>query len=256
MKPAWILFSALFSANLGYSVLAPVLPSLMRELGLSELQGGLMLSVSSIAWILFSPWWGRYSDRTGRKPIIMIGLTGYALGTGVFALVMQGGLDGVFASALVIWVLRVGARMISGALFSAAVPGAQAYIADVSSGGQRTGAMGIVTSSVGLGNILGPALGALVVSMGLGLVAPLFLAALTPLIGVLLIWRLLPAVPPVLVQGERQSWACSMDACYRFCSSASAPCWCSRWCNSPLAIWCRTASGWMRSRPHVRRVWW
>ncbi len=203
MRYAWILFSALFSANLGYSVLAPVLPSLLRELGLSELQGGLMLSVSSIAWILFSPWWGRYSDRAGRKPVIMLGLTGYALGSGLFALVMQAGLDGAFASALLIWLLLVGARLIAGALFSAAVPGAQAYIADVSSGRRRTSAMGILTSSVGLGNILGPALGALVVSMGLGLVAPLFLAALTPLFGVLLIWRLLPAVRPVLVQGER-----------------------------------------------------
>lgn len=212
MKQAWILFSALFCANLGYSVLAPVLPSLMRELGLSELQGGLMLSVSSIAWILFSPWWGRYSDKRGRKPVIMIGLTGYALGAGLFALAMQAGLDGVIAGALLIWLLLVGARMISGALFSAAVPAAQAYIADVSSGRQRTSAMGILTSSVGLGNILGPALGAVVVSLGLGLVAPLFLAALTPLLGVLLVWRMLPAVRPALKQDEHAPKLGMLDA--------------------------------------------
>ena len=203
MRHAWILFCALFSANLGYSVLAPVLPSLMREQGLSELQGGLILSVSAVAWVLFSPWWGRYSDRRGRKPVVMLGLTGYALGSGMFALVMQAGMDGVFAGALVTWLLLVGARLIVGSLFSAAVPAAQAYIADVSSGRQRTAALGILSSSVGLGNILGPALGALVVSLGLGLVAPLFVAALTPLIGVLLVWRGLPAVRPVLRQDER-----------------------------------------------------
>ncbi len=203
MKPAWILFGALFSANLGYSVLAPVLPSLMRQLGMSELQGGLMMSVSSIAWILFSAWWGRYSDRRGRKPVIIIGLAGYAFGSGVFALVMQAGLDGVFAGVMLTWLLLVGSRLLVGALFSAAIPAAQAYIADVSSGRQRTKAMGILTSSVGMGNIMGPALGAVVVTLGLGLVAPLFLAALSPLIGVLLVWRWLPAVRPVLVQGER-----------------------------------------------------
>ncbi len=203
MRHAWILFGALFSANIGYSVLAPVLPSLMRQLGLSELQGGLMLSISSLAWIFFSTWWGRYSDSRGRKPVVIIGLTGYALGSAVFALVMQASLDGVFASVMLIWLMLVGSRLIVGALFSAAIPAAQAYIADVSTGRQRTSAMGILTSSVGLGNILGPALGALVVSLGMGLVAPLFLAALSPLVGALLVWRLLPAVRPVLVQGER-----------------------------------------------------
>ena len=202
MRFAWILFGALFSANLGYSVLAPVLPSLMRQLGMSEVQGGLMLSLSSIAWIVCSTWWGRYSDRRGRKPVIMIGLAGYALGSGVFAAVMQAGLDGVFASIMLTWLLLVGSRLMVGALFSASIPAAQAYVADVSTGRQRTRAMGILTSSVGMGNIMGPALGALVVSVGLGLVAPLFLAALSPLLGVLLVWRFLPAVRPVLVQGE------------------------------------------------------
>lgn len=202
MRHAWILFGALFSANIGYSVLAPVLPSLMRQMGMSELQGGLMLSVSSIAWIFCSSRWGRYSDSRGRKPVIIIGLAGYALGSGVFALVMQAGLDGVFAGVMLTWLLLVGSRLMVGALFSAAIPAAQAYVADVSTGRRRTSAMGILTSSVGMGNIFGPALGAVVVSLGLGLVAPLLLAALSPLLGVLLVWRWLPPVRPVLEQGE------------------------------------------------------
>ena len=210
MKPAWILFSALFCANLGHSVFAPVLPPLMRELGLSELQGGLILSGSAVMWVIFSPWWGRRSDERGRKPILMLGMTGYALGAGVFAFVMQAGLDGVYASATLTWLLLVGARMIVGALFSATGPASQAYIADVSSGQQRTSAMGILMSAIGLGNILGPALGAVVV--GLGLVAPIFFSSLTPLIGLLLIWRLLPAVRPALERGERAPTLSVLDA--------------------------------------------
>ena len=212
MRPAWILFGALFCANLGFAMLAPVLPSLMRELGLTELQGGLLLSGSAVMWVIFSPWWGRRSDRWGRKPVVMVGLAGYALGAGAFALVIQAGLDGVYASALVTWLLLVGTRLIIGAMFSAAVPGAQAYIADVSSGQQRTSALGILSSSIGLGSILGPALGALVVSLGMSLVAPLFLSSFTPFFGLLLVWRLLPPVRPALQQDERAPSLSALDA--------------------------------------------
>ena len=203
MKSAWILFAAMFCANVGHSVLAPVLPPLMRELGLSELQGGLILTGSAIVWVFFSPLWGRRSDTQGRKPVIMLGLTGYALGAALFAFVMQAGLDGVFANATVTWLLLVGARLIVGALFSAAVPASQAYIADVSSGRQRTRAMGILAAAIGVGSVLGPALGAAGVSLGLGLVAPIFLSSLTPLLGMLVIWRLLPPVDATRKKGER-----------------------------------------------------
>ncbi len=201
MRVAWILSGAMFSSYLGISILAPVLPPLMRQLGLSEFQGGLILTGSSIMWVIFSPWWGRRSDLSGRKPVILLGLGGYALGVATFALVTQAGLDGVIASATVTWLLLVGARLIVGMLFSAAGPAAQAYIADVSVGRQRVSAMGILAASNGLATILGPALAALVV--GLGLAAPIFLSAITPLLGMLLVWRLLPAIPAKLKRGER-----------------------------------------------------
>ncbi len=203
MKPVWILFGAMFCANLAHSVLAPVLPPLMRELGLSALQGGLILTGASIVWVIFCPWWGQRSDVLGRKPVIMLGLAGYALGAVAFALFVQAGLDGIIASAMVVWLLLVAARMVVGAMFSAAAPSAQAYIADVSSGQQRTSAMGILASASGLGGILGPALGAVVVSMGMSLVAPIFLSSLMPLLGLLLVWRMLPPVRPILKRGER-----------------------------------------------------
>ncbi len=103
MKFAWILSGAMFSTYLGISILAPVLPPLMRQLGLSELHGGLILTASSIAWVLFSPWWGRRSDVLGRKRVILLGMGGYTLGVASFAIVMQAGLDGngIFASATV-----------------------------------------------------------------------------------------------------------------------------------------------------------
>ena len=201
MRYAWVLSGAMFSTYLGISILAPVLPPLMRQLGLSELHGGLILTGSAIMWVIFSPWWGRRSDVSGRKPVILLGMGGYTLGVVCFAIVTQAGLDGVFASATITWLLLVGARLIVGMLFSATGPAAQAYIADVSTGQQRTSAMGILGAANGLGSILGPALAAMVV--GLGLAAPIFLSAIAPLFGMLLVWRLLPSVPAKLKQGER-----------------------------------------------------
>ncbi len=203
MKAAWILFGAMFCASLGHSVLVPVLPPLMRELGLSALQGGLIMTGSSIVWVICCPWWGRRSDVLGRKPLIMFGLTGLALGVGMFAFVMKAGLEGAIASATVTWLLLIGARVIVSALYSAAAPSALAYIADVNSGQQRTSALGILSASKGLGGILGPALGALVVGMGMSLAAPIFISAVTPLLGMLLVWRMLPQVKSTLKRGER-----------------------------------------------------
>ena len=144
---------------------------------------------------------GPAQRRHRAQPVILLGLGGYALGVLCFALVTQAGLDGVIASATLTWLLLVGARLIVGMLFSATGPAAQAYVADVSVGRQRTGAMGILSASNGLATILGPALAALVV--GLGLAAPILLSAITPLFGMLLVWRMLPAVPAQLKRGER-----------------------------------------------------
>ena len=210
MRFAWVLSGAMFSVYLGHSILAPVLPPLMRQLGLSELQGGLIMTGSSIMWVIFSPLWGRRSDVKGRKPIFMLGMAGCALGVTAFAIVMQAGLDKVIASATVTWLLLVGARMLTAGLFSAAGATSQAYIADVSSGQQRTSAMGILSAANGLGSIVGPALGVLVV--GFGLAAPVFLSAITPLFGLLLVWRLLPAIRPRLQEGARAPRLRFLDA--------------------------------------------
>ena len=202
----------MFCANMGHSVLAPVLPPLMRELGLSALQGGLILTGSSIVWVIFCPWWGRRSDDLGRKRVIIIGLAGYGLGAVLFAIFVQAGLDGVIAGATLVWLLLVGSRMIVGGMYAAAAPAAQAYIADNSTGQQRTAAMGIVSASNGLGGMLGPALGAVVVGLGMSMVAPILMSSLMPLLGMLLVWRLLPSIRSPLKQGERAPALSFLDA--------------------------------------------
>jgi MFS family permease len=201
VNPVYVLFLGMFSVYIGQSILAPVLPPLVRELGLSELQGGLIMTFSSIMWVIFSPMWGRRSEVWGRKPVFVLALLGYSVGVGAFAVIMQLGLDKVIVPSMLVWLLLVGTRMIVGALFSGAPPAAQAYVADTTTGQARTTAMGVISAAGGLGTILGPALGAAVV--GFGLVAPIFMSALLPLVGVLLVALLLPSVRPNLVKGQR-----------------------------------------------------
>jgi MFS family permease len=200
VRAAYILFVGLFSVQIGQSILAPVLPPLVRELGLSELQGGLIMTFSSVMWVIFSGLWGRRSEVWGRKPVFVLALAGYSIGVGTFGLVMQLGLSGIITSSLLVWLLLIASRMIVGTLFSGSIPSAQAYIADTTTGQERTNAMGIISAANGLGTIFGPALGAAVI--GLGLVAPIFLSALLPLVGLALVWIYLPHIEPMLKRGQ------------------------------------------------------
>jgi MFS family permease len=206
VNPVYVLFLGMFSVYIGQSILAPVLPPLVRELGLSEVQGGLIMTFSSIVWVIFSPMWGRRSEVWGRKPVFMLAMLGYSIGVAAFAVVMQLGLDKVIVPSMLVWILLVGTRMIVGTLFSGAPPAAQAYVADTTTGAQRSTAMGVISAAGGLGTILGPALGAAVI--GFGLVAPIFMSAVLPLIGLIAVALLLPAVKPRLLKGQ-QPWRIS-----------------------------------------------
>ncbi len=209
VNPVYVLFFGLFSIYIGQSILAPVLPPLIRELGLSELQGGLIMTFSSIMWVIFSPIWGRRSEVWGRKPVFMIAMLGYAIGVGAFGIIMQLSLNGVFATATLAWILLVLSRMVVGMTFSAGPPASQAYVADTTTGQQRTNAMGFISAASGLGTIFGPALGGLVV--GLGLAAPIYLSALLPLIGLLAVGFLLPHIQPRIVKGQKPPRVSALD---------------------------------------------
>ncbi len=200
MKAAYILFTGLFSVNIGQSILGPVLPPLIRELGLTELQGGIIMGLSAVMWVIFSPIWGRRSEVWGRKPVFVMALVGYTLGVLIFGMVMQMGLDGVFASSMIAWVFLVLARMVVGTLYSGSIPSSLAYIADTTTGQTRTNALGVVSAANSLGRIFGPAVGGLVI--GIGLVAPIFLSALLPLVGAGLVLVMLPSVKPNMKKGQ------------------------------------------------------
>ena len=92
-----LLFTGLLSIGMGQSLMFAILPPVARNLGLSEVQVGMIFAISGLLWALSSPFWGRLSDRWGRRPVILVGLLGYAVSMAMFGFVVQISLTGWLA---------------------------------------------------------------------------------------------------------------------------------------------------------------
>ena len=186
------LLASLVIVGMGHSVLFAVLAPLGREIGLTELQIGSIISASSLAVFLSSPIWGRASDRWGRKRVMLIGLGGYALGTVLFASLFKAALLG-WVVGVPAWIALVVARILNSCVMSATMPASSAYMADLTDITTRTKGMGAVAAANNLGAILGPALGGALAAISL--LAPLWCAAGLALLNGAFVLRFLPESP-------------------------------------------------------------
>jgi len=173
-------------------VVFAVLGPLGREVALTELQIGTIITCSSIVFSVFSPMWGRRSDRVGRASTMVTGLLGYTAGTILFATTFWIGLQH-WLTGLWLFGCLIMARCLQSLVMSATSPSATAYMADITDISQRSSGMGIIASAHSIGTIMGPACASLAV---LGLLAPLYFAALMTLTAALLVWKWLPRLPP------------------------------------------------------------
>lgn len=157
-----LLFGVLLLIMVGFSVLFPIEPYYVKTFGADATTMGMITGVYSLMQFIFSPIWGRLSDRIGRRPVLMIGLMGYVIGQTFFGL------------ATSIWMLFA-ARAIAGMLSSAALPTAMAYIADITPPEDRAKGMGLLGAAFGLGVIIGPGIGGSLGAISLSL--PFFISA-------------------------------------------------------------------------------
>ncbi|MBL8863295.1 MAG: MFS transporter [Planctomycetes bacterium] len=144
-SPLLFVFLTVFIDLLGFGIVIPLLPvySEMYRAGPAEI--GLLMASFSAMQFVFAPFWGRLSDRIGRKPVLVGGLLGTAAAYVLFA--RADSLALLFAS-----------RLLAG-FFGANVSTAQAYIADVTAPEDRAKGMGLIGAAFGLGFCLGPLLG-------------------------------------------------------------------------------------------------
>lgn len=154
-KPLLIVFSVVLMDLAGFGLVLPILPLYANALGSSPYFIGALLSIYSLMQFLINPLWGRLSDRVGRRPIILMSLTGSVLAYTIYGFAEQ-----VPGGAGAVLLVLFCSRMLAGAM-AANIATAQAIVADVTAPEDRARGMGMVGAAIGLGFVIGPALGAL-----------------------------------------------------------------------------------------------
>jgi MFS transporter, DHA1 family, tetracycline resistance protein len=152
VSPLIIIFVTVFIDLLGFGIIIPLLPFYAESFGASAFTIGLLGTVFSLMQFLVAPLCGRWSDRIGRRPIILGGLLASAVA--YVALALADSLALIFAARIV------------GGIAGGNIPTAQAYIADITTHENRAKGMGLVGAAFGLGFIIGPALGGILTRFG------------------------------------------------------------------------------------------
>ncbi len=169
-----IIFLTVFIDLVGFGIVVPLVPVYSRHFGAHGVVIGVIIASFSAMQFVFSPVWGRLSDRHGRRPILLLSTAGAAASYVLFALS-----SGIENHALALW-LMVLSRSFAG-ICGGNITVAQAYIADITPPEQRSRRMGLIGMAFGLGFIFGPAIGGISLNYlgatGPGWVAAAFCAA-------------------------------------------------------------------------------
>src|SRR3989475_5309264 len=157
------LMATAFVDMLGLLMILPLLPFYVKTLGGSgvDVLGihfgigmiiGFIVAAFTVAQLLSAPMWGRFSDRVGRRPTLLI-----ALGASAIAYLIFG-----FAHSLLVLLLS---RLVQGA-GGGTVGVIQAYVADSTDPKDRARALGWLSATTNLGVALGPVLGSFAIALG------------------------------------------------------------------------------------------
>jgi multidrug resistance protein len=176
MKRLSVLMAVCFVDMLGLMLVAPLMPFYAKRMDAPDWMVGWLISAFAIAQLISSPIWGKFSDRYGRRPAMLIGLFGSALAYVVFG----------FATSL--WMLFA-SRLVQG-LGGGTTGVAQAYVADTMAPAERAKALGWISAATSAGVLIGPVIGSIARSFGTEV--PGLVAAGLMLLCVAFAWRWLP----------------------------------------------------------------
>jgi DHA1 family tetracycline resistance protein-like MFS transporter len=180
-RAIYIVFATVLIDTIGFGIIIPVMPELLRQLTGSDLSGavawhGVLYFSFSVAQFLCAPVLGNLSDRYGRRPVILCALLAF----GIDYLIMG------FANRIG-WLFL--GRIVAGIAGASYTP-AYACIADISAPERRAANFGLIGAAFGAGFIIGPAIGGLLGSFGPR--APFFVAGGLALLNASCAWFLLP----------------------------------------------------------------
>jgi MFS family permease len=158
-----VLMATAFIDMVGVLMIFPLLPFYVQTLGGSGISilgihfgtgiiAGFIISSFTVAQLISAPIWGRFSDRVGRRPTLIIALTASAIAYLIFG----------FADSLFLLFLS---RIVQGA-GGGTVGVIQAYVADSTAPQDRARALGWLSATTNLGVALGPVLGSFAITLG------------------------------------------------------------------------------------------
>ena len=176
MKRLSVLMAVCFVDMLGLMLVAPIMPFYALRLHAPEWLVGPLIASFAVAQLISSPIWGKFSDRYGRRPAMLVGL-----GASAFAYLIFG-----FANSL--WLLFA-SRIVQG-LGGGTTGVAQAYVADTMAPAERAKALGWLSAATNAGVVIGPFIGSAATTFGAAM--PGVVGAVLVLINVIFAWKWLP----------------------------------------------------------------
>src|SRR5215218_4534450 len=147
-----VLMITAFIDMAGVLMVVPLLPFYAKNMGAGGLVVGALVASFAIAQLLSAPMWGRFSDRYGRRPALMVGLGASAIAYVIFA----------YSGSL--WLLFL-SRIVQGS-GGGTVSVIQAYVADAVKPEQRAKGLGWLSAATNAGVALGPVIGSKMLSFG------------------------------------------------------------------------------------------
>ena len=201
-----VLFAVMLVAAAGNTAMQSILPAIGAKLHIPDVWVSLAFSWSALLWVLTAPHWARQSDKRGRKALMALGVLGFLSSMALCGAALWAGLEGYLAAGTTFVIFAL-FRSLYGGLGSASPPAVQAYVAARTDPGERTQALSLVSSSFGLGTVIGPAIAPFFILPFVGLAGPLLIFALIGLaVLVALRWRLPDDVPRFAARGAIVSY--------------------------------------------------
>jgi MFS family permease len=184
-----LLYAAMLVAAAGNTALQSVMPAIGREIGIADFWVAIAYTWSAVLWVALAPYWAERSDHHGRKALAVMGVSGFIVSMLLCGIALFAGLHGWIGGALTFGLFGI-LRAIYGGLGCATPSATQAYLASRTRRVGRVAALSALSSSFGLGTIIGPAVAPLFVLPLVGLAGPLFAFSLIGLAVVvaILVW--------------------------------------------------------------------